>query len=105
MAMPGSQQHQQITPPQSFTSSPLTPPSTDEKEKAFEQTSRVIALFKGRELGKGIDIVPWTEFQLVQGEYREIERRLGQDKGLLGFVKNKTRFVFSSIIYYKNGNR
>ncbi|KAL9618293.1 MAG: hypothetical protein Q9160_007004 [Pyrenula sp. 1 TL-2023] len=94
MAMSGSQQHQQITPPQSFTSSPLTPPSTDEKGKAFKQTSRVIALFKGRELGKGTDIIPWTEFQLGPGEYREIERRLGKDKGLLGFVTNKTRYDY-----------
>ncbi|KAL9620567.1 MAG: hypothetical protein Q9160_004928 [Pyrenula sp. 1 TL-2023] len=101
MAMSGSQQHQQITPPQRFTNSPLTPPSTDEKEKekAFKQASRVIAHFKARELGKGIDHLPWTEFQLVRGEYREIERRLEQDMVLLGYVKHKLRYDYFAETY------
>lgn len=87
---------QQITPPQSFANSPLTPPSTD--EKTSKQISQVIKLFKAREAGQNIEEHPWTEFQLTQGDYQEIECQIGQDKELLGYVRNKIRCVFSKNI-------
>jgi hypothetical protein len=86
-------EHQHITPPSSFVVAPLTPPPTD--EKAFTQAPRVIALFKDIEAGKHIKQHPWTEFQLTQGEYDEIERRLKRDEWLWGFVKDKVRYVGS----------
>jgi hypothetical protein len=84
-------EHQHITPPLSFVEAPLTPPPTD--EKAFTQAPRVIALFKDIQAGKHIKQHPWTEFQLAQEEYDEIERRLRRDESLLGYVKDKIRCV------------
>ena|SRR2546423_338121 len=70
-------EHQHITPPSSFVDAPLTPPPTD--EKAFTQAPRVIALFKDIQAGRHIKQHPWTEFQLAQEEYDEIERRLSSE--------------------------
>jgi hypothetical protein len=82
-----------ITPPSSFVDAPLTPPPTD--EKAFTQAPRLIALFKDIQAGRHIKQHPWTEFQLAREEYDEIERRLRRDESLLGYVKDKIRFVSS----------
>jgi hypothetical protein len=84
-------EHQHITPPSSFVDAPLTPPPTN--EKAFTQAPRVIALFKDIQAGRDINQHPWTEFQLAQEEYDEVERRLEQDESLLGYVKDKIRCV------------
>ena len=84
---------QNITPPSSFPSALLTPPPTC--KKAFTQASRVIALFKDIQAGRHVNQNPWTQFQLAQGEFDEIERRLRQDESLFGFVKDKTRYVVS----------
>src|SRR2546421_5509922 len=92
MSQAPSKEYQHITPPSSFgVAPPLTPPPTS--EKAFSQAPRVIALFKDIEAGRHIKQHPWTEFQLVQGEYDEIERQLERDEWLWGFVKNKVRYV------------
>jgi hypothetical protein len=85
--------NQHITPPSSFVSAPLTPPPTN--EKAFTQAPRLIALFKDIEAGKYIKEHPWTEFQLSQGEYDDIERQLRRDEALFGYVKDKIRCVAS----------
>ena len=82
-----------ITPPSSFTSHPLTPPPTD--EKPFAQVHPVIALFKEIRGGRHIKLDPWTEFQLLVGEYDEIARWLRQDESLLGYVQDKIRWVCS----------
>jgi hypothetical protein len=71
----------------------LTPPQTD--EKPFAQVHRVIALFKEIRAGKHIKRDPWTEFQLSKGEYDEIQRQLGRDEDLSGYVKDKIRWVYS----------
>jgi hypothetical protein len=81
------------TPPTSFEKQPLTPPPTE--EKPFSQAQRVIALLKAIRAGRHIKHGPWTEFQLVPGEYDEIERQLGRDEALLGYVKDKIRCVCS----------
>ena len=86
-------EHQHITPPSSFVDAPLTPPPTD--KKAFTQAPQVIALFKDIQVGRHIKQYPWTEFQLARGEYDEAERRLKQDESLLGYVKDKIRYVGS----------
>jgi hypothetical protein len=84
---------QNITPLSSFLGAPLTPPPTC--KKTFTQASRIIALFKDIQAGRHAKQHPWTEFQLAQGEYDEIERQLRQDDLLFGFVKDKTRYVIS----------
>lgn len=68
---------------------PLTPPSTN--QKAFVQAPRILALFKDREAGRGTKQQPWTEFQLAEGEYDELERQLKRDESLFGFVQDKIR--------------
>jgi hypothetical protein len=80
-----------ITPPASFTSAPLTPPPTD--EKTFTQASRVIAHFKDIQAGRHTRHDPWTLFQLSEREYEVIEYRLKQDESLFGYVKDKIRCV------------
>lgn len=85
--------YQDITPPSSIGDASLTPPPAD--KKAFNQASRVIALFKEVKSGRDIKQNPWTIFQLAQGEYDEIERQLRRDKLLFGYVKDKIRCVDS----------
>ncbi|KAL5406973.1 hypothetical protein PMIN04_011852 [Paraphaeosphaeria minitans] len=82
-----------ITPPSSFANHPLTPPPTDEKQ--FAQVHRVIALFEEIRTGKHIKRHPWTEFQLAEGDYDEIERQLERDEVLSGYVKDKIRYDYS----------
>jgi hypothetical protein len=82
-------QYQHITPPSSFESPPLTPPPTD--KKPFAQAHRVIAFFKDIRAGRHIKQQPWTEFLLASGDYDEIERQLGRDEPLSGYVKDKIR--------------
>ena len=84
---------QNITPPSSFLGAPLTPPPTC--KNAFTQASRIIALFKDIKAGRHAKQHPWTEFQLAEGEFDELERRLRQDESLFEFVKDKTRYVVS----------
>jgi hypothetical protein len=67
----------------------LTPPSTN--KKAFVQAPRILALFKDREAGRDTKQQPWTEFQLAEGEYHELERQLKRDESLFGFVQDKIR--------------
>lgn len=85
-------EHQHITPPSSLVDAPWTPPPTD--EKAFKQASRVIALFKDIEAGRYIWDQPWTEFQLVGGEYEELRRQLRRNESLFGFVEDKIRYDY-----------
>lgn len=88
-------QNLNITPPSSFANHPLTPPPTDEKQ--FAQVHRVIALFEEIRAGRHIKRHPWTEFQLAEGDYDEIERQLEQDEVLSGYVKDKIRCVCRKI--------
>jgi hypothetical protein len=84
-----AQQH--ITPPPSLADAPLTPPPTDEKQ--FVQVHRVLALFEQIRAGRHVKRDSWTEFQLVPGEYDDLERRLKQDEALSGYVEDKIRWV------------
>ena len=80
---------QHVTPPSSFTQQPLTPPPTDKKH--FTEAPRVIAHFRHIQAGRDTGGEPWKEFQLVQGEYDQIERTLQQDDVLSGYVDDKIR--------------
>jgi hypothetical protein len=86
-SQPSLKEHQHIT---RITSAP-SPPPTD--KKAFTQASRIIALFKDIEAGRHVKEHPWTEFQLLQGEYDDIERQLRRDEALFGYTKDKIRCV------------
>jgi len=94
MAMSTSQasitQDHHTTPPSSFVDRPLTPPPTVEKQ--FSHVRPVLRLFTDIRAGSHVR-GPWTEFQLAEGEYDEIERRLEKDKALSGYVKDKIRWV------------
>ena len=84
-------QRKNTTPPTSFAKHPWTPPPTD--EKPFPQAQRVIALLKAIRAGNHTKQEPWIEFKLASGEYDEIERQLGRDEALSGYVKDKIRCV------------
>jgi hypothetical protein len=88
---PDLTQHQRVTPPSSFTHQPLTPPLTDRKPLAGAR--RVIALFSQIQAGTHPNQGSWTEFQLAQGEFDQIEDTLRQDSVLRGFVEDKIRLV------------
>ncbi|KAI9695105.1 MAG: hypothetical protein M1820_008909 [Bogoriella megaspora] len=83
-----------VTPPSSFTSQPLTPPSTD-KEPWWEGR-RVIALFRQIQAGRNSKQGTWIEFQLAQGEYEEIESKIQQDDVLEGYVKDKICYDYDA---------
>ena len=80
--------NQNITPPSSFAR-PLTPPPTDEKQ--FPQVHRVLALFKNIRAGRHTKQQLEIEFQLVEGDYDEIDRQIDRDEVLSGYVKDKIR--------------
>ncbi|KAF2844474.1 hypothetical protein T440DRAFT_473377 [Plenodomus tracheiphilus IPT5] len=84
--------HRHITPPSIFNGQPLTPPLT--VEKPYTEAPRVIAHFRQIQAGRDSGGEPLKEFQLVQGEYEQIERTLLQDDVLSGYVKNKIRYDY-----------
>lgn len=83
---------QQVTPPSSFIRDPLTPPLTNEKR--FPGALRVLALFRQIKAGRHADELTWASFQLVPGEYEEIERVLKLDEDLGGFVDDKIHYDY-----------
>ncbi|KAK5011711.1 hypothetical protein BJ546DRAFT_690914 [Cryomyces antarcticus] len=85
---------QRITPPSSFVNPPLTPPPTG--EKAFVQAARVVQLFRDRKAGRPIRLDPWTRFQLIPGEYSEIQSRIERDESLRGYTRDKIRYDYDS---------
>ncbi|KAF1364395.1 hypothetical protein EJ07DRAFT_100106 [Lizonia empirigonia] len=83
---------QDVTPPPSIIEPPLTPPSTDKKPAA--DANRVIALFRDLEGGRNTKEDNWIEFQLVKGEFDQIQSALQQDAELSGYVKDKIRYDY-----------
>lgn len=81
--------HQDITPPPRFTHRPWTPPLTD--KKPYAGALHVIALFRQIQARIGAEQDAQTEFQLVEGEYDQIESTLQQDDVLSGCVDDKIR--------------
>ncbi|KAF2726979.1 hypothetical protein EJ04DRAFT_539181 [Polyplosphaeria fusca] len=82
-----------ITPPSSFANDPLTPPPTD--EIPFPQARRIVSLFKSIQDGRYSQKQSWSEFQLVPGEYDEIERQLERDEALSGYIQDKIRYDYN----------
>ncbi|KAH6714969.1 hypothetical protein BKA61DRAFT_344601 [Leptodontidium sp. MPI-SDFR-AT-0119] len=90
--------HTQITPPTSFTStsSPLTPPPSD--EKPLLPSSTVITIIKDiRRLQSGVgrgSEVPWKVYTLSVEDYDDLQQRLQSDELLAAFVEHKLRFDY-----------
>ncbi|KAL5117542.1 hypothetical protein ACEQ8H_004572 [Pleosporales sp. CAS-2024a] len=78
-----------FTPQQGFIA-PLTPPTTEDK---FPQAERILALFKDIQSGcrRLCGEQEYIQFQLVDGEFDEILRRLEGDPDLEGYVNDKIR--------------
>jgi hypothetical protein len=86
-----SSREKDITPPSSTTDAPLTPPLTDEKPAT--KVHQVLSLFYAIKAGRRTGPNPWKEFQLGPGEYAQIEREIGRDDSLSGYIKDKLRWV------------
>lgn len=89
--------HRHVTPPSIFKGQPLTPPLT--VEKLYTEAPRIIALFRQIQAGRATAGEPLKEFQLVQGEYEQIERTLLQDNVLSGHVRDKIRYDYDEDQY------
>jgi hypothetical protein len=86
------------TPPGSFTSPPLTPPSTDEKIKSL--LPLIVEEIKSRKDGVG-STEPWIEYQLDEKGYKELLQLLKSDEPLWGFVKYKLRYESTLLFYHE----
>ncbi len=68
----------QITPPESFTSSPPTPPATE--EKIVPSISRILAAIKQHKAGNRIRTGEhWLRVSLDGNQYEELQRQLRKD--------------------------
>ncbi|KAH7119556.1 hypothetical protein B0J11DRAFT_63671 [Dendryphion nanum] len=90
-------QCQNNTPPSSF-SNPLTPPPTDEKR--FARVHRILKLFENIRAGQHSSQQAEIDFQLTDGDYLEIRRRLDEDDELSRFVENKIRYDYNGETYH-----
>ena len=86
-----SNQNQLKTPPESFTSPPLTPPPTDEKSKSV--VSAILRVIKNYKAGKA-STGSSAEFRLEPEGYKNLLQKLqsDSDESLWGFVEDKLRY-------------
>lgn len=77
------------TPRGSFSTSPLTPPPTDEKIK--NSVSLIVKEIRSRKVGAGSSKA-WLEYHLDEKEYKELLRLLESDEFLWEFWRNKLRY-------------
>jgi hypothetical protein len=78
------------TPPESFTSAPLTPPPTDEKTTSL--VFGIVAEIRSRKGGRTSFIKPWTGYTLDTKEYQNLLQLLRSEESLWGFVRQKLRY-------------
>jgi hypothetical protein len=78
-----------VTPPDSFTSQPLTPPPTDERSISV---SRIIKEVRSRQQGRSLTGIPWADYTLDPEGYEDLFHRLQNDEPLWGFVEDKLRY-------------
>ncbi|KAG9232706.1 hypothetical protein BJ875DRAFT_505834 [Amylocarpus encephaloides] len=83
---------QRATPPDSFTSPPLTPPPTDEKTTSL--VSRIIKEIKNRQEGRNLTSTPWAVYLLDLKGYQELQQELQRDDSLCGFAQHKLRYDY-----------
>jgi hypothetical protein len=73
-----STQSLQITPPESFTSSPLTPPTTE--EKSVSSISRILTEVRRHRDGYCLTTGEhWLRFSLDVFQYKNLQRQLRKD--------------------------
>jgi hypothetical protein len=80
-----------VTPPNSFAAGPLTPPFTNEKPAS--QVTAVLRLLRRRRDGLPIPHEPWKAIPFSIADFKELHRRLEEDKSLWGYVNDKVRCV------------
>src|SRR5450432_451789 len=92
-----AQQSLQMTPPESFTSPPLTPPATDEKT-GTTAISRIIEEIRRRKEGHSLSTrEAWLRFTLGTHQYRDLRQQLQNDTSLWHFFEHKLRYVKARI--------
>lgn len=74
-----------ITPPESVSEPPLTPPPTEEKPSTRAQV--VVDFFRRHQ--KGHRLSPWTEYQVDPNDYARLLRVLNADESLRSYVNDK----------------
>jgi hypothetical protein len=86
----------QVTPPQSFTSSPpLTPPPTS--EKASHIVASIVTEIKALQSGHSRLTEPWVEYPLNEDQYGELLRQIQSDETLWSYVREELRYESSHI--------
>ncbi|ELR07553.1 hypothetical protein GMDG_08468 [Pseudogymnoascus destructans 20631-21] len=83
---------QHATPPESFTSLPLTPPLTDKTTTSL--VSRIIEEIKNRQEGRNLTSTPWAVYLLDLKGYQELQHELQRDESLWGFAQHKLRYDY-----------
>lgn len=81
---------QHVTPPESFTSPPLTPPPADERSSSV---SRIFKEVRNRQQGRSLTENPWAGYTLDPKGYEDLLHRLQKDESLCGFVEHKLRYI------------
>ncbi|ELR06578.1 hypothetical protein VC83_06264 [Pseudogymnoascus destructans] len=89
---------QHATPPESFTSAPLTPPPTD--DKSTSPASRIIREIRNQQEGRKLTSIPWASYNLDVEGYEDLLLRLQVDESLCGFAQHKLRYD-----YFPSANR
>lgn len=79
-----------ITPPESFTNAPLTPPATEDRTEK-SALSVVLEEIRLRAQGKHVSTQPWQRFKLDPNSYKILQQKLRKDSFLWGFVEDKLR--------------
>jgi hypothetical protein len=86
----------QITPPESFTSSPPTPPPTEERTlKSISQILAEVRQYKG-----GYSLLVgkhWLRFPLERDQYGDLQRQL-RKADLGDYYEHKLRYVVDAYV-------
>jgi hypothetical protein len=87
------------TPPDSFTSTPLTPPPSEEKGP---RTSVSQILDGVRNCQRGQSLLPsWHQFPLQEDEYADLLAEVAKESdSFQGFWKHKLKYVSSRAVFY-----
>jgi len=86
-----AEQSLQITPPESFTSSPPTPPATE--EKTLTSIPQILAGVRRHKDGYSLPAGEhWLRFSLEEDHYRNLQRKL-RKANLWDYYEHKLRYV------------
>lgn len=79
----------QVTPPQSFRSSPPTPPPTI--KKTSDAVVGIVAEIKTRRSGHSRLNQPWASYPLSKDQYVELIQQVETNASLNGYVNQELR--------------